>query len=413
MEVIRTLEALDRKLVELDSVAAISDAELRRAFNTFKMEPPQIPISDPDSREYQDAQLALYEKISGKKYSTENEKTPFDPVSMAAKPFPYLNENWEVTGDQLIALGWIFKCLQLPPNASVLEFGPGWGNTTIALARNGYRVTAIEIESNFINLIREQARRIPVNINVIQGDFMDSAKLNCKFDCILFFECFHHCARHNDLLDLMDNIVAPGGQIAFASEPITDEFGMPWGLRLDGQSLWAIRKNGWLELGFTESYFVRSLMRRGWLVNKHVLSGCPLAVVYVAKRAVEGRYPMATFYMAAEESITWAAAETEPSLQWRYASTTSRLTVKSGPTVSSIAIEMANTAPFPLSVVLKHGINQTRLELPADSELTGRVATDPNVQVLEVISETWNPAHARGSADDRIIGVGVKAITVL
>lgn len=412
MEVIRTLEALDRKLVELDSAAAISDAELRRAFNTFKMEPPQVPTSNPDSREYQDAQFALYETISGKKYNTDNEKTLFDPASMAAKPFPYLNENWEVTGDQLIAIGWIFKCLQLPPNASVLEFGPGWGNTTIALARNGYQVTAVEIEPNFVNLIREQAQRIPVNIDIIQGDFMDSAKLNRKFDCILFFECFHHCARHNDLLDLMDNLVSYGGQIAFASEPITDEFIVPWGLRLDGQSLWAIRKNGWLELGFTESYFIRSLMRRGWLVNKHVLSGCPLAVVYVARRAEEGRYPMATFYMAAEESVTWAAAETEPSLQWRYASSASRLTVKSGPTVSSIAIEMANTAPFSLSVILKHGRNETRLELPADSEQTGCVATDPCAQILEITSQTWNPAHVRGSSDNRVIGVGVRAITV-
>jgi hypothetical protein len=37
METITTLSALDRKLIELDAAAAISDAALRRAFDTSKM----------------------------------------------------------------------------------------------------------------------------------------------------------------------------------------------------------------------------------------------------------------------------------------------------------------------------------------------------------------------------------------
>jgi 2-polyprenyl-3-methyl-5-hydroxy-6-metoxy-1,4-benzoquinol methylase len=411
METITTLAALDRKLAELDAAAAISDAELRRAFDTFKMEPAIAWISDPDSADYVAAQFALYEKISGRHYTTDNEKTPFDPVTMAAKPFPYLNNNWEVTGDQLIAIGWIFKSLRLPSGASVLEFGPGWGNTTIAMARNGYRVTAIEIEPNFVELIREQARRVPVDLEVIRGDFMDAATLGRTFDCVLFFECFHHCGRHNDLLDLMDKLVAPGGQIAFAAEPITDEFAAPWGLRLDGQSLWAIRKHGWLELGFTESYFIRSLMRRGWLVAKHVLPWCPLAVVYTARRAEGGRYPLSTFRTAPDEDRTWGAPETDLSLQWRYAGAASRLTIKAGAGVSVIEADMANTAPFPLSVTLRHGQNEARVTVPPHSEVTGRVTADHSAHVLEIASDTWNPADALGSVDNRVIGVGVRAIT--
>jgi 2-polyprenyl-3-methyl-5-hydroxy-6-metoxy-1,4-benzoquinol methylase len=410
METISTLDALDRKLGELD--AATSDAELRHAFTTFEMVPPVSADEDPDSPGYAANQFALYETIAGKSYDTDNEKTPFDPIAMAAKPFPYLNDNWEVTGDQLIAMGWILKCLRLGQGASVLEFGPGWGNTTLTLARNGCRVTAIEIEPNFVDLIREQARRIPVEVEVIQGDFMDSAGLGRSFDCVLFFECFHHCARHNDLLDLMDTLVAPGGQIAFAAEPITDDFPAPWGLRLDGQSLWAIRKNGWLELGFTESYFIRSLMRRGWLVTKSVLPLCPLAVVYIAKRAEGGRFPMATFRMAVEEDQSWAGPESDPNLQWRYAGEASRLTVRSGPEIAQIAVELSNTAPFPLSVVLRHGSSQLRLVAPAHGEMTASLAADPAAKVLEIDSQQWNPKDAHGSMDDRVIGIGVRAITV-
>lgn len=45
-----------------------------------------------------------------------------------------------------MAIGFIIKNLQLPPNARILEFGPGWGNLTIALAKMGFQVTAIDIE---------------------------------------------------------------------------------------------------------------------------------------------------------------------------------------------------------------------------------------------------------------------------
>lgn len=67
----------------------------------------------------------------------------------------------------------------------------------------------------------------------------------------------------------MHRAVKPGGRVYFGGEPITDGFPVPWGLRLDGESLWAIRKHGWLELGFTESYFVKALERTGWAVTKH------------------------------------------------------------------------------------------------------------------------------------------------
>jgi 2-polyprenyl-3-methyl-5-hydroxy-6-metoxy-1,4-benzoquinol methylase len=412
MEIITTLEALDQKLRALDDAAAVSDSELRRAFATFRMELPTIIAADPDSADYASAQFALYEKIAGRGYTTDNEKTQFDPGLMAAKPFPYLNNNWEVTGDQLIAIGWIFKCLKLPSGASILEFGPGWGNTTIALARNGYEVTAIEIEENFVNLIREQAQRVPVKVDIRQGDFLDAAKLGRKFDGVLFFECFHHCGRHNDLLDLMDELVAHGGKVAFAAEPITDDFPLPWGLRLDGQSLWAVRRNGWLELGFTESYFIRSLMRRGWLVTKHVLAWCPLAVIYIAKRTVSGRYPLATFHMAADEDRSWAAPESDPHLEWRYAGSESRITIGASTPITSIEVELANTAPFPLSVVLRHGNNTARLIAPAESDLTVRLTADSNANVLEIASQTWNPDEVRRSSDNRVIGIGVKAIIV-
>ena len=65
------------------------------------------------------------------------------------------------------------------------------------------------------------------------------------------------------LLRALRQAVMPEGRIFFGGEPITADFPMPWGLRLDGNSLWAIRKNGWLELGFREDYFARALAETG------------------------------------------------------------------------------------------------------------------------------------------------------
>ncbi len=53
----------------------------------------------------------------------------------------------------------------------------------------------------------------------------------------------------------------------FASEPVT-KLPYPWGVRLDGESLWAMRRYGWLELGFDRTYFLRLLRREGFRVHR-------------------------------------------------------------------------------------------------------------------------------------------------
>jgi 2-polyprenyl-3-methyl-5-hydroxy-6-metoxy-1,4-benzoquinol methylase len=288
MEVLTTLDELDARLLQWKT-GATSDAERRADFERFGMVFPSPGDIDPDSEEYREKQFALYERIAGKKYSTANEASLFDPIDTANYPFPYSTQGWEIIGDQFISIGFILKQMKLNPGASVLEFGPGWGNTTIAMARSGYDVTCIEIEKNFVDLIKKRAKRKSVSVNAVLGDFLDAKNLGRKFDAVLFFECFHHCARHNDLLDLLDSLVNRGGIVVFAAEPIYEDFYAPWGLRSDGQTLWAVRSQGWLELGFHEQYFRKSLQRRGWNVTKHVCDLTSNGTCFVAQRVGEAR----------------------------------------------------------------------------------------------------------------------------
>jgi SAM-dependent methyltransferase len=88
-----------------------------------------------------------------------------------------------------------------------------------------------------------------------------------KFDLVLFFESFHHCDDHVQLLRNVKEMLRPGGHLLLASEPIEERV-HHWGVRLDGGSVWAMREHGWLELGFTSRYLSGLLKREGWSVER-------------------------------------------------------------------------------------------------------------------------------------------------
>lgn len=285
IEVIRDIEGLDRKLHELDIAAMTSDDALREKFLTFRMEPSCDVPADPYSDEYREQQLALYKRIAGKDYKPSNEVTDVPLQTVLDYPFPFSTQSCQTVGTHLMGIGFLIKTMALKPHAKILEFGPGWGNTTEYLARMGFQVTAVDIEKDFIELIRQRAQRANLSINTICADFSYIEAIEEKFDAVLFFECFHHASDHMRILRALQRVIKDGGIAVFGAEPISDAFPLPWGLRLDGESLWAIRKHGWLELGFQEKYFSNTLRQLGWAVSKHVCHDTPWGTVFIARRA--------------------------------------------------------------------------------------------------------------------------------
>lgn len=284
MQIITTLEELDAKLSECESARLISDTALRNVFSTFRMDfTKQIP-ADPFSKEYREFQMQLYRRLSGKSYKPENEETKFDVASADRRPFPYYTESCKTVGFFTLGVGYLLHNLNLEPGARVLEFGPGWGNTTMAMAMAGLKVTAVDIEPNFCELLRLRASRHDVEIDVVNDDFFWAEKVQEPFDAIVFFECFHHCQDPHRLVHVLQKAVKPNGRIYFGAEPIVADFPLPWGLRMDGESLWAIRQNGWMELGFREDHFRAMLARAGWTVRKHSIPELGWAAVWEAER---------------------------------------------------------------------------------------------------------------------------------
>jgi 2-polyprenyl-3-methyl-5-hydroxy-6-metoxy-1,4-benzoquinol methylase len=284
------IEKIDEFLARLEQ--ATDDDHLRELFSTYSTSFDENVPADPFSMEYRNKQFSLYERLAGKTYSTANEESKFDVEQCAISPFPYCHGSGPVTGDQLMAIGFVLKALNLPRGSRVLEFGPGWGNTTLALAKMGHKVTAVDIESNFIELIRRRASMEKLNIELICDDFSYINHVTEPYDAVLFFECFHHASDHLAIISGFEKAVKKGGIVCFAAEPITDDFPIPWGLRMDGQSLWAIRKNGWLELGFNSKYFNAALARFGWSAAVHSGIDGPMSNALLAKRTTEwgGKY---------------------------------------------------------------------------------------------------------------------------
>jgi SAM-dependent methyltransferase len=241
--------------------------EAYRLFRDYELRQPADLPEDPFSAEYAARYLDLYRTISGRDaYAPMNERATIDIAEGARRPFPYSAKSTSLAGQHYILIGQLLGMLDIKQPASVLEFGFGWGNTTLALAMLGYDVTGIDIETSFCDIVTERAKRLSVdNIAVVNGEFLSIETWTKRFDAAIFFESFHHCWDFARLLRSLRQIIKPGGKLYFGSEPIDRDFPVPWGIRLDGQSLYAAHRMGWMELGFRNDFFSELLSRTGWI----------------------------------------------------------------------------------------------------------------------------------------------------
>src|SRR5579875_1689740 len=205
--------------------------------------------SDPFSDAYRCAVLEMYDWLRGGPYSLANELTPFDHSAAVVRPFPFFTGSPVTAGNHLAAIGHLIRTAGAGESSQILELGAGWGNVALFLAQLGCQVTVLDISEEFVKLIDDRAACLGVQIETRIGDFHSVSDLDGTYDVVLFFESFHHCLEHGRLVQELDRIVRPGGRIVFAAEPVARRFWCPWGLRLDGESVWAIRRNGWPRTG--------------------------------------------------------------------------------------------------------------------------------------------------------------------
>ena len=69
--------------------------------------------------------------------------------------------------------------------------------------------------------VRRRAERQGLSVSVVGGDMLGFSS-PCRFDRVVFYECFHHCSDHVALVKKFDKLVSEGGRVVFAGEPMTN-----------------------------------------------------------------------------------------------------------------------------------------------------------------------------------------------
>lgn len=229
---------------------------------------------DPLSDSYSSEVLDLYSKLTSTAYSVSNELTsPLQQQDDFAIGYPWISKNLRVVS---VEMGKAVQALKIvsqhqPDARNFVEFGSGWGNLVIPLARSGMSVTAIDIDPGFIRRLNKEAKLLDLQIKTVTADFNAATDLVEKnsFDCVIFSSSFHHCIDFVNLLkNIKSKVLKPKGCIYFFAEPIYQSLSFPWGLRYDGESIWAITCNKWLELGFEESFFISVVSEIGYQIHE-------------------------------------------------------------------------------------------------------------------------------------------------
>lgn len=246
------------------------------AMNSRHLTPPankafsQCPLSN----EYIQGQLSFWKEISAfanyEPIATErNVQFELDDSSLF-KLYPFSTGDTVCSGSYIVGMGILLRSIQLPAGSTIVEYGIGWGHTTLLLAQMGYKVIAIDIETKFLDLVKLRADKMNLDISVHQGEFGSLPSGVGKVDGFVFYECFHHWLNHASGIERLTSRLSEHGRLVLAGEPLFDDnWHYPWGIRTDLQSLWAIATHGWMELGFKRSYLFDLLRKNGLKVEHH------------------------------------------------------------------------------------------------------------------------------------------------
>lgn len=139
----------------------------------------------------------------------------------------------------------------LSPGASVLEVGAGTGRYSVALAKEGMRVTAVELVESNLNILRENGRGLD-RLTALQGDATDLGGFaDHSFDMTLVLGPLYHLYEAQDVHQAIDEairVTKKDGVILFSFLSV---FGIMYANYLYGN--WAAGQ----EENFTKDYAVR------------------------------------------------------------------------------------------------------------------------------------------------------------
>src|SRR6516225_1046542 len=369
-------EDLNAFLAEIRRKLEVTDAQQQLVGLSevyFKFDSSELERLHPFGEAYRAKVLEFYRNVTGNSHydPMEMEKTnAADNLQDDFCPIPYRFQNSELVGEHLSCYGAVLQRLNVRAGADILEYGPGEGQLCINLARMGCNVHAVDIESRFLRLIEKQCEALGINISTRQARFGEGFD-GKQFDRIIFFEAFHHCFDHYNVLMRIRDQLKPDGFICFSGEPVIPEGSpdsilvpYPWGLRLDGEAMRSIHEFGWMELGYSEPYFLELLARCGYSVERNRHPMHPRADIYIARR-ITNRYPIErdTVISTYTGQSGWHA--TEGGHRWTDGDAWMPLPVNG---YSTVSVALHNMSPRPVEVQISCAPDAQKLNLPSGGE---------------------------------------------
>jgi SAM-dependent methyltransferase len=231
---------------------------------------------DPRSEIYAEQQHRLWQLISGVDRSyvpelDEKEDSWIDNDPIRAPGYFARRDPAAVTSasDHVMATAMLLKHCGLKPGDWGLEYGAGFGQTALTLARLGVNVDTVDISERFCDFVRRQAEFFQVPLQAFQGSFGCNPRGDRKYDTIWFYESFHHCVDFQNVVPRLREHLSNGGRVILGGEPIVEEENdavpYPWGIRLHSEVAAVMRRHHWYELGFSEAFLFDVFVRAGFV----------------------------------------------------------------------------------------------------------------------------------------------------
>ena len=364
---------------------------------------------DAASRAYRQQQVRLWQAIAGTELdydAARDEQTPeiagFDSVR---SPGFYSRRDAgavPAAGDHLIALARLVQLCALKPGDSAIEYGAGFGQVALTLARLGVQVDAVDINPMFNDAVRQQAEFYRVPLHAFHGAFGDNPRPGSRYDAVLFYEAFHHCQDAAELAGKLRTLLKPNGLVLLAGEPVSvpgPSVPYPWGMRLDAETVAVVRWRHWFELGYQEDYLVRLFIANGFVWTKHPCDATHYGEAH-AFRLRPQRVEMASYTMPSAEASGWHAPE--PTGRWTAGPAS--LPIDAGGQHSHVRIALSNHHGQPIACTVACGACSAQLSLEALGRMVVTLPCAPGTGSVEIVATAM---RASTHADGRLLGVFV------
>lgn len=376
---------------------------------------------DPLSSEYAEQQHKLWSVLAGvsSRYRPEVDEieAPIGNVDPVRRPGYFVRRDPEAVknaSEHLIATGMILANCGLKPGDSALEYGAGFAQASLELARLGVLVDTVDVSKTFCRYVQEQADFFHVPLTPFEGRFGWNPRDSRSYNLILFYESFHHCVDFGRVVHQLKNHLAVGGRVLLAGEPVprTPDAAVPypWGLRLNSEPVAQIRRFHWFELGFTEDFLVQIFTTAGFAAERIECSVCVRGQGFIFRRR-DSTIDMATQWLSHDVDATWHAPESGG----RWSRQTSYLILDSTESFENIAIEASNHHPFAQIIEIAYGDSRHEVLFQRGERRRVMISAIKKAPRLDFRSRTFVPAADYGGnfTDRRALGVFIHRVQYL